>query len=103
MKTSDIVTRDELKAELNLVVKAVQLEMAGLAARSDRIEARLATVATKQQLDEAASRLATKQELAEAVSKLATKDEIAKLATKDDIRAFGRQIAALKPRNATRG
>ncbi len=86
-------TRAELKAKIDLAVEAMQLEMTGLAARSDRIEARLATVATKQQLDEAVSKLATKQELDEAVSTLAAK-------LNDAVVTLGKQIGALKPRKA---
>jgi hypothetical protein len=114
-----LVTRDDLKAELQLVVASLQHEMAGLAtaenlrrveaktdgltARTDRIEGKIATLATKQQLDSAVATLATKQELESAVAKLATKEELANLATREDVRALGKQIAALKPRRTRRG
>jgi hypothetical protein len=91
MVTKDdlVVTKNDLKAEIELAVQAMQHEMAGLAARTDRIEVRLATTATKQQLDEAVSKLATKEEM---------KQQFANVATKGDIRALSNQIAALKPR-----
>jgi hypothetical protein len=93
-----LVTKDDLKAELQLVIAALQHEMAGLAARSDRIEVRTATLATKQQLDEAVSKLATKDEIAT----LVTRDEFAKAATKEDVLALSKQIASLGLRRARR-
>jgi len=123
MKTSEMVTKDELKAELDIVVQAMRHETGALAARIDRIEARLATVATKQQLDDAVSKVATTQQLDDAVSMLATKQQLAEgmsglatkqqladgvsgLATKqqleDGIRTLSEQIAALTPRGRRR-
>jgi hypothetical protein len=90
MKTSEMVTKDDLKTELDLVVKAMRHETGTLAARLDRVEARLATLPTKQHVDDAISKLATKQELKDAIAKLATKQElkdaIAKVATKQELR-----------------
>ena len=91
MKTSEMVTRNDLKTELDLVVEAMRHETGILAARIDRVEARITALPTKQHVDNAISKLATKQQLDEAVSKLATKE---------DIRELGNQIAALKRRKA---